>query len=133
MGVSFYLAARLMFLDKNNKAMKPNGNVFCDEKTFNLSSVDCTFKPLGEIKVKGKDHAIPVYKALTLQEKKIEFESNNKIIGRVKERKIIDGLIEAHLVKQTKIMIFEGEGGQGLSTLVKYTKNKAVQMNCMIW
>jgi len=132
MGDSINMAARLMCIDKNNKAMKPDGNVFCDEKTFNLSCVECTFKPLGEIKVKGKDHSIPVYKALSIQEKKIEIDNDSKIIGRVKERKIIDGLIEAHLVKQTKIMIFEGEGGQGLSTLVKYTKNKAVQMNCMI-
>jgi hypothetical protein len=119
MGDSINMAARLMCNEKANQT------ILCDEKTRSMTETEFSFEELGQIKVKGKNEPISIHRPLEL---KVDHSKNQithdeiSLIGRDAERKIISESLEAHASSTgPRILVLEGDGGMGLSTLARWT------------
>lgn len=124
MGDSINMAARLMCQPDAKK------NVLCDVTSYKMSENDFVFEDRGEVLVKGKDKPIAIYRPQKLKssgQKKGAVEAVH-VVGRKFERKEITKVLTANSKgKSDKLMIFEAEGGQGLTTLFEFCKNEALQ------
>lgn len=131
MGDAINMAARLMCHPEAAE------NLLCDEKSYNLCRNDFEFKALGETKVKGKAHAIAIFRPVSeLDEaarKKDEDSSVKRpIIGRISERSAIKSILAKMVNKdQSGILILEADGGQGLSTLYEYVRQEGAVRGCV--
>jgi hypothetical protein len=133
MGDSVNMAARLMC------HAEAKSNVLCDERSFKLCEAEYNFQDLGQAIVKGKEgKPILIFrpmKSKTPGKKGTEGEdSHAMIIGRVQEKMLITKTVEAHLSGAgDKLVIFEGEGGLGLSTMKDFCVKEAVRLGAHIW
>ncbi|KAJ3226149.1 hypothetical protein HK099_005502 [Clydaea vesicula] len=130
MGDSINMAARLMC------SQKCKGLILCDEKTYALCESEFSFETLGQIKVKGKSHQISIFqpKKLKSNELKKQIQPENDIfIGRERERLIIENILKAHVTTSgPRILVVEGDGGMGVSTLTRWTDSQAEKMGCYV-
>ena len=135
MGDSINMAARLMCHPDATE------NILVDEKTYNICISSFKFTCLGETKVKGKPNPISIFRPESFikhnvlkdepQLKKIEAVS---IIGRIKEKAAIRTLLGKITNRdQNGILVLEADGGQGLSTLVEFTKTEGMARGCNFW
>ncbi|KAI9208088.1 nucleotide cyclase [Polychytrium aggregatum] len=136
MGDSINMAARLMFLDAASES------ILCDERTYNLTERAFVFDSLGEVKVKGKDHPISIFRPKEIRQ---EAEESNRrfahddqleMIGRSKEKStVIDAIssVKSGGSEAASIVVIETEGGQGLSTFVKWSKQEIKKRKCLAW
>lgn len=120
MGDSINMAARLMCNSKSQQS------ILCDERTFNLCDSEFLFEALGEIKVKGKNHPISIYKPKKARPDSMKNQvspENFVVVGRENERKKITDILEAHGSQPgPRMLLAEADGGMGLSTLARWTK-----------
>ncbi|XJO72964.1 hypothetical protein BDV3_004019 [Batrachochytrium dendrobatidis] len=135
MGDSINMAARLMC---HTEAAE---GILCDEKTYNLCCSDYTFQNLGETKVKGKNSAISIFRPIVPVPESNKNKTNQnaalsiaaEVIGREKERKsLLDSLERMKTATVSDVMIVKADGGQGLSTLIAYTKEEATKQQCHV-
>ncbi|KAJ3125159.1 hypothetical protein HK098_000533 [Nowakowskiella sp. JEL0407] len=133
MGDSINMAARLMFLPACQTS------ILCDEASYNLTEREFVFEKLGEAKVKGKSRPILIFKpkAIIPESSKPNRAKVDGIelvmLGRNAEKAAIeDTLVNLVARKEslTKIVLMQAEGGQGLSSLVKYTQIKSQKHDC---
>ena len=132
MGDSINMAARLMCLPY------AANSILCDEKTYNLSERDFFFDFLGEVNVKGKATPISTFRPKALRPENGKGSSNRdnprEICGRLVEKAAIINAITQHVDGEPSgLVVIESDAGQGLSTLVKYTKVEAMERNCHVW
>ncbi|KAJ3339635.1 hypothetical protein HDU93_007962 [Gonapodya sp. JEL0774] len=132
MGDSINMAARLMCLEAAHNA------VACDERTYNLCVKDFVFEDMGTHKVKGKRNLVKVFRpksaaAETKVHKSQEGDGTATIVGRKKEKVILSDAINSHVNEGGGgLVVLEGDGGMGLTTLMKYAKLQAVNIGCPI-
>lgn len=123
MGDAINMAARLMCSPKAKQI------ILCDEKTFSLCENEFVFENLGLLKVKGKAHPINIYQpkhAKAIIKKSEDTAESKVLIGREKERNIIEQAIKIHLTTiGPRSIIMEAESGMGLSSMANWTDNKA--------
>lgn len=109
--------------------------LICDDRTFGLCESEFEFKKLGTTKVKGKANAIAIFKPKAVKSDAkinsvVKVSNHRDIIGRNKEKSAVLNALASFTTNQDpQIIIFEGEGGQGLSTLGKYVKKEAHRLN----
>jgi hypothetical protein len=119
MGDAINMAARLMCSSKANRI------ILCDEKTRNMTETEFSFQDLGEIKVKGKNEPIAIYCPLEIKEEDAKNQITHEevsLIGREGERNLISDSLEAHSnTSGPRMLVVEGDGGMGLSTLARWT------------
>jgi hypothetical protein len=124
------MAARLMCHPEADR------NMLCDEKTFNLCQNEFKFSNLGETKVKGKSQPIGIFRPMSeLKEPLVNTEKITEnvhtMIGRNKEKSIIRSFIGKLTNRDTSsILLFEADGGQGLSTLFAFVKQEGASRGC---
>jgi tetratricopeptide (TPR) repeat protein len=128
MGDAINMAARLMCLDD------AKNTILCDERTYNLCSSLFKFKTLGDKFVKGKSSAIAVFQ-LTDYIDDMNSPIKDSIepsifIGRSIERKLIEGIIND---KEAKCLLFEADGGQGLTSLANFLLERLDAENITSW
>ncbi|KAJ1537230.1 hypothetical protein HK096_001501 [Nowakowskiella sp. JEL0078] len=132
MGDSINMAARLMFLpDAQN-------SILCDETSYNLSEREFVFEKLGEAKVKGKIRPIQIFRPKSIvpessKPNRAKVDGNEIVLlGRAKEKKAIHDALNSlrSKVEIPKIIMTQSEGGQGLSSLVKFTQIESLKYNC---
>ena len=116
---------------------KAKESILCDEKTYSLCENEFVFNNLGTIKVKGKTAPISIYQPKFLREnfsKALTVSIENDIfVGRDKERAIIEETLKTHLITiGPRILIVEGDGGMGLSTLATWTCVRAEELNISV-
>lgn len=93
------------------------------------------FESLGEVRLKGKEKLVPIFRPYRVSETEIDVissaenastETETKVVGRLRERE--------HLLEQVKslwkggnggVIIIEGDAGTGKSILVKELRKKA--------
>jgi len=139
------LAARLMCLPE------AKSSVLCDEKTYELCESAYSFKPLGEVTVKGKAKPVKIFHPLkpksgrsdqharaTVSTNGIEttpqvLTRKTVMIGRTKERNAIKALIEKHSAGESVCLVMEGNAGSGVSTIVKYLRDEAIIHGAVTW
>ncbi|KXS22366.1 adenylyl cyclase [Gonapodya prolifera JEL478] len=132
MGDSINMAARIMCLEAAQNA------VACDERTYNLCSKDFTFEDMGQHKVKGKKNPVKVFRpkcavADTRVQKTNDPEGMGLVVGRGKEKAMLSESVRTHINEGGGgLLVFEGDGGMGLTTLMKYAKLQAVNAGCPI-
>jgi len=133
MGDSINLAARLMCHPEASNSL------LCDERTYNLCDHYFVIEKLGETMVKGKEKPINIYRPKAARaefekDREIGIDKKFEIIGRAKEKAaVVDAMKKHGTDAGTHALIMEGEGGQGLSTLMKFAKIEAIQQNYIIW
>ncbi|KAI8805688.1 nucleotide cyclase [Cladochytrium replicatum] len=137
MGDSINMAARLMM---HHEAQE---SILCDEKSYNLCDRDFVFEKLGQTKVKGKSKPISIFRPKAVstedsQARRANIETNSSgtlvMFGRHNEREAIINALESQTRADTsKILTFQADGGQGLSTLVKFTQIEAIRHGCCPW
>jgi hypothetical protein len=131
MGDSINMAARLMCHPE------AANSILCDEKTYNLCETGFVFERLGETFVKGKSKPINIFRPVRMEgnnRKKWENTKNVKIIGRTQEKKIIQDVLSSFEEEDgAGISVFEGEGGQGLTSLVAFIKKQCFSMGVLSW
>lgn len=134
MGDAINMAARLMC---HKDAAR---GILCDEKTFNLCDSDFHFENLGETTVKGKASPIAIFRPVYAiaetdkNEATTKTSSNLVVIGREPEKtRIAETLKQLSSSPSVDLLLFCAEGGQGLSTLVNYSKAEAIKQGCSVW
>lgn len=119
MGDPINMAARLMCLPKASR------KVLCDEKTYLMTQSEFDFDILGKITVKGKSIPIDIFCPVSIREETPKHQNspeNVALIGREGERTLIRESIEAHSsASGPRMLVVEGDGGMGLSTLARWT------------
>lgn len=127
MGDSINMAARIMC---HSEAAC---SILCDERTYNLCEREFSFQILGEVVVKGKKHPISIFRPVEIKEttntSNRSQDEKFEIIGRIKEKEAIRKAIESAPRTEPAVVILEGEGGQGLSTLVALSKREGAALN----
>lgn len=126
------MAARLMCL------VAAKQSLLCDERSYNLSCGEFLFESLGETKVKGKAKPIAIFRPKAtrpelpngMRSSATGSDAKHVLIGRVQEKAAILKVLET---KEATLTIMEGEGGQGLSTLVEFLRDEANKRNAYIW
>ncbi|KAJ3332066.1 Adenylate cyclase type 10 [Blyttiomyces sp. JEL0837] len=130
MGDSINMAARLMCHPE------AQGSVLCDEKTYNLCESEFIFEKLGETRVKGKASAISIFRpnAVRVEANRMarrKVIKKEDLIGRDEEKMVIQSTLQSFEDEDgANVVILEADGGQGLSTLVDYTKEQSVNFGC---
>ena len=132
MGDAINTAARLMCL---STAME---SILCDEHTYNLCQSEFTFESLGDIRIKGRSNAIPVFRPLSSKAQADELPTSpNKdrvnIVGRLVEKDAIATSLRKLKGESPTSLLFEGEGGQGLSTLCEYITQQCQKNDISYW
>jgi hypothetical protein len=119
MGDSINMAARMMCHKKAQQT------ILCDEKSRGMTESEINFEALGEIKVKGKNEPIAIYRPLSIKlddSKNLIKHEEISIIGREGERMLISESLETHsTIVGPRMLVVEGDGGMGLSTLARWT------------
>ncbi|KAI8916196.1 nucleotide cyclase [Gorgonomyces haynaldii] len=132
MGDAINMAARLMCLTDAKEG------ILCDIQTYNLCNGDFSFEDLGEVKVKGKAHAIPVFRPLSAIPQ-ADGPSPKKgkesftMIGRQTEKDAIQNVLDSFSQKTVGCLLFQGDGGQGLTTLADYTFEQFASKSITHW
>ena len=113
-------------------------NVLCDEKSYKLCEADYNFQDLGEAKVKGKDKPIAIFRPLKIKSAKNQNNEQEQqqvqMIGRITEKTLISKAIEAKVIGGSeKLVIIEGEGGLGLSTLKDFCTKEVLRVGAQLW
>ncbi|KAJ3417194.1 hypothetical protein HDV05_006400 [Chytridiales sp. JEL 0842] len=130
MGDSINMAARLMCHPE------AENSILCDEKTFNLCEADFVFQHLGEAYVKGKSKPINIFRPLQIERssrKRWAISKKVKLIGRTQEKKVINDVLNSFEDETgAGIGIFEGEGGQGLTSLVNFIKERCAEVGVSV-
>ncbi|KAJ3099092.1 hypothetical protein HDU97_003471 [Phlyctochytrium planicorne] len=131
MGDSINMAARLMC--HANAA----GAILCDEKTYNLCENEFLFERLGEARIKGKAQPINIFRPTSIRPDAWRTArrgaQNFESIGRTKEKNVIKSVLASGFEDDASgVVIVEADGGQGLSTLLDFTKEEAGRQRCYI-
>ncbi|TPX51263.1 hypothetical protein SeLEV6574_g00388 [Synchytrium endobioticum] len=131
MGDSINMAARLMCLPT------AAASVICDERTFALAEQDIFFEHLGVASVKGKANLIWTFRPILARPdggNGSPFrQTPREICGRVLEKTAIIDAISNHVAGEPPgVVVLESDAGQGLSTLVKYTRLEAMERGCHV-
>ncbi|KAI9093055.1 nucleotide cyclase [Phlyctochytrium arcticum] len=138
MGDSINMAARLMCHAEAKRSL------LCDERSYNLADTDFVFDKLGETMVKGKSHPIAIFRPrATLPERTLSKRGagrrlgKGQLVGRLVEKdKIISELKQFEASGNavvSSVLVFEAEGGQGLSTLLDYARVEAANYKLAMW
>ena len=131
MGDSINMAARLMCLKE------AKGTVLCDDRSFKICSNHFNFEFVGLRVVKGKAKEIKVFKPkstmINNQDLKDNSQAEASIIGRQREKRTIDQTLNGFVDGNGRVIIIEGDRGQGVTTLATYAKNKSTALSLMTW
>lgn len=124
MGDSINMAARIMCHPDAQRSL------ICDERTRSLCLSEFDFQSLGMTRVKGKYRPISIFRVtkadFTIPEcALLPLNNTNIIIGREQEKRAIVEMMEDHI--NITSLIFEGESGQGLSTIIDFAKTQALK------
>ncbi len=123
MGDTVNLSARLM-------QVAGSGDILCDERTFEATKQKQTFMPQPPIEVKGKTELVQVYRpiraCLLPQYAEEVLKSKTSLVGRELEReKLVEALERLRSPAESfEVVVIEGEGGIGKSTLLNYLFRK---------
>ncbi|MCB8942374.1 MAG: tetratricopeptide repeat protein [Ardenticatenaceae bacterium] len=121
------MAARLM---QNAVAHTPPGDVpiLCDEVTFEEAKSRLHFATLEPIPIKGKQGLVPVYRPLGEKRPAIHSEEATTIVGREKERMVLNEALQQLMQGKSQTIVIEGEAGIGKSQLVNNLQRQAEAM-----
>ncbi|RKO96432.1 hypothetical protein CXG81DRAFT_10567, partial [Caulochytrium protostelioides] len=124
MGDSINMAARLMCHPEAHLS------ILVDQRSFNLCERILHFDSLGEVKVKGKTRPIAIFRPKELRidpgSHRVSVHRNPAdIIGRLLEKELVARTLsysQSDSEAKAPLVIMMAEGGQGLSSMVDYTK-----------
>ena len=109
MGDTVNLAARLM--------QHADGDILCDEDTFEDASEEIDLEALTPIQVKGKEAPVQIYRPQPKQTSQRVVKSvRSKLVGRAAEREQIAEMLNG----ESRLLVVEGEAGIGKSTLMQH-------------
>ena len=122
-GVMVNMSARLMqaaVKDLPSSGKKPCP-ILCDAATYQAAREQVTFETLPPITVKGKADPVAVYRPLgeILYFQASSQQAKTQLVGRLAERGLLKGQLEALLDGVSGVVMIEGEAGIGKSRLVE--------------